>query len=1256
MHVRQYDRNGAIRLVGNTSRQRQIISIGAAAILAMGLALPAAAQLSREDQKCMTTFSKSVRKVARKHGKIVKKCLAKFASGSLAAQSPEVCIADDPGGKLGDTVVKSIAKTNDKCAAGFPPFGTSLPATAMTEAVLVQFDLMHQSIGPDLDVNLIATAQDSKCQAKVAAALLKCEDTRIKEYLKCQKLGLKSGAIIDAATLADTCLGTALDQQPDPKGRIASKCGTKLVANITKHCATTDLMQAFVGCSAGDSASLGTCLSNESACQVCRLLNAAGGVVRDCDAFDDGDDSNGSCNAECSDGILQLDEGCDDGNLANGDGCSSICTIEGGWTCSGEPSTCSVNCGNGALDAGETCDDGNATPGDGCSDACTIESGYECSGAPSSCNLICSNGTVDSGESCDDGNTASGDGCTASCTIEPGYQCSGSPSTCTFVCGNSSFESGESCDDGNAVAGDGCSALCQIEAGWLCSGLPSLCSPICGDGLVSGIEACDDGNLNNGDGCSFSCQVETGFSCSGEPSSCSANCGDGFIRGLENCDDNNGAGGDGCSSTLCREETGYTCTGQPSVCIADCGDGNFDGIETCDDGNVTPGDGCSATCTQEAGWACFGTPSLCAMTCGNNAIDPGENCDDGNSTPNDGCSASCQSEPGWLCTTPGTPCTNFFLFIDSPAHGIFTTSGTVTITGHYTTLPAGQATVTVNGVPASTFDPFARTFSHTINLDFDAIFNPALVVLTNTANGDDIRERVVVIAGNSVNDGSFSLQSVALRLNDSGLDSIEPLVGDLAAGQFDLATLLPAGTVLANSCFIDAGILGCWGSALVTIANPPPSFSSLGLVIDSRINKVYGEVAISDLRIDVFIDGSGLVPDCGLRLTANVMTLTGDYTLEPDALDASSIDVNLIGEPGAVFTGFNHTFTSGLCDAPIIGDIIQALLPDIEAFATDGIGGFIGDPDGAGPLDSPIAQGIEDVLAGISITGPVGAGVGLQLDAPLFAVDEDNDGITLGSDSRFTVSVGTGPGQCIPPAGAPDFTASYSNLQPFPPFGPNTPGGDPYGMGICIAPDGFNQLLRGQTECGLMRSSLTEIDLDGDGPLPPLTITAGLLSALVPEFGNLPPTTPLRIDIAPTLAPVVTSDDGPNGELTELLVSHIQMNIVEVGPETLWLEGALDVRLGMDLAFLPDGTGLAITIGEPAATDITIAITENPLGADEAAVEAVLPGIVTPLIPSLAGALSGFPLPQFFGLNIDGVDVSKNGDFLSLFANFSVAP
>jgi len=42
----------------------------------------------------------------------------------------------------------------------------------------------------------------------------------------------------------------------------------------------------------------------------------------------------------CGDGIINGNDICDDGNTANGDGCSNACVIESGWTCSGQPSVC----------------------------------------------------------------------------------------------------------------------------------------------------------------------------------------------------------------------------------------------------------------------------------------------------------------------------------------------------------------------------------------------------------------------------------------------------------------------------------------------------------------------------------------------------------------------------------------------------------------------------------------------------------------------------------------------------------------------------------------------------------------------------------------------------------------------------------------------------------------------------------------------------------------------------------------------------
>ena len=46
-----------------------------------------------------------------------------------------------------------------------------------------------------------------------------------------------------------------------------------------------------------------------------------------------------------------------------------------------------------------------------------------------------------------------------------------------------------------------------------------------------------------------------------------------------------------------------------------------------------------------------------------------------------------------------------------------------------------------------------------------------------------------------------------------------------------------------------------------------------------------------------------------------------------------------------------------------------------------------------------------------------------------------------------------------------------------------------------------------------------------------------------------------------------------------------------------------------------------------------------------------LPPLVGALLPSLAGSLASFPLPEFLGLGLSGVESSRTGQFMVLYAN-----
>ena len=233
----------------------------------------------------------------------------------------------------------------------------------------------------------------------------------------------------------------------------------------------------------------------------------------------------------CGDGKKSSDEACDDGNTEDGDGCSSDCKVEDGWRCPTPGESCvertgdeEAVCGDGLLDGEETCDDGNAADGDGCSSGCALEDGWQCQTPGEPCvkdtnvdEVVCGDGHQDGEETCDDGNTDDGDGCSALCAIEDGWECQTAGQPCvklvTTVCGDGQMEDKETCDDGNAKDGDGCSAQCILEEGWVCAEVGKPCVTVCGDGILAGKEECDDGNNKDDDGCSSKCIVEEAYLC-----------------------------------------------------------------------------------------------------------------------------------------------------------------------------------------------------------------------------------------------------------------------------------------------------------------------------------------------------------------------------------------------------------------------------------------------------------------------------------------------------------------------------------------------------------------------------------------------------------------------------------------------------------------------------------------------------------------------------------------------------------------------
>jgi hypothetical protein len=571
------------------------------------------------------------------------------------------------------------------------------------------------------------------------------------------------------------------------------------------------------------------------------------------------------------------------------------------------------------------------------------------------------------------------------------------------------------------------------------------------------------------------------------------------------------------------------------------------------------------------------------------------------------------------------------LVVLSPAHGAFVNAPSVVVTGRIEG-PLGQvADVTVNGVSVLPLAPDGA-FSATVALDHAAIFNPILVVLTKTSTALD-RERITVIAGEGVADGGLSPMGIAMRLDDRGLNQLESQVTGLVS--LDPAGLLPPGTqVIDNYCAIDS-IFGCLGRVDAYIANPPPSITSTAIDIDALANdRVAGDVTIGSLRVYLSIIGvSGIAPSCGLRIDSASTRIDGDYALRPFAADRSYVDVSQSGLVDVAFSGFSHTFTSGICDFPLLGDLIGLIVGgSIRPAVESGFRNFLNAVDANG--NTPVAGAIETALAGIHIAGPIGQAIGVNLEAPLYDVYEDANGITLDADARVTASA--------PHPDAVDLAGSYHVSEPFPTFGGATPAGAlPYDLALAISSSAFNQLLKAETESGLLLTSITQLDL-GNGPEP---LTAGLLGQFVPAFRVLDPSQPARIDLIPTLAPLVNGQPGPSGELAELRMSSTIARVV-VGTQTR-LEMQIDSRVGLDLAFA--NGALAFEVGALDAANLQVAILYNPLGANETQLENLMLLLVPDLFPSILSSLGSFPLPSFFGLQLGLVEAGRQGSYLSLF-------
>lgn len=668
--------------------------------------------MSDARRNCLKALAKSGSKLSAAEAAEVAACIKLGVRGGLGnPPTVEACFVADAKGRVSKMKKKAIGKELQKCVppGGLPEFaipdvgGSYNPSVdadsfnAATHrmyapvianaAVSSNVALAADLFGPFADSSInLSGDRAALCQTQIMKVLQKCEGAKRKVYNTCRDRALKVGSVSDAAGLAAACFqtGTSLDGLAASQSKTDAVCGSKLTSFMNDSCPGVPIAATFPGpChTAGTAASFAQCVIRRLNCRLCQQMNTSEQLGKDCDTFDD-NTSNGSCSDTvgfCGDGVLDPSlEVCDDGNVDDGDCCSSTCTFEASGSACGDqednecthPNTCNgagVCQANHEAEATACGDDGIECTLDQCDDAGACihpnrPAGFACGDAtdtdcnnPDTCNASgqCVNNKEAAGTACtSDANECTDDTCTA------GGDCAHTNNTA-------------SCDDGSYCNGaDTCAGgSCGVHAGNPCPGADGdgNCSETCDEDSDSCTApdpngtACDDGSYCNGtETCQAGvCAGSTGNPCPGPDGD--DNCSESCNEDANNCTapDTDGSsctdgafctGADSCQSGSCSVHAGNPCSGG-----SECADSCNEALDNCFDtaGTVCGDDGNPCTDEQCNGaGACVHPNKLPETPCPDDGVEcTFDKCDGG------GTCAHPAKIAGTACTTDNNGCTD----------------------------------------------------------------------------------------------------------------------------------------------------------------------------------------------------------------------------------------------------------------------------------------------------------------------------------------------------------------------------------------------------------------------------------------------------------------------------------------------------------------------------------------------------------------------------------------------------------------------
>ena len=248
------------------------LTLGFAALACLFSSVPSAqAALGKAEQICVKAMNRDLQGVMKTVGREICTCIRDHNRGNLT--DIEECVADDSRGKILRATERTVRDETRRCEDAPSAYftGAAIVNQAGTEKML---DLLTAIYGDDIEAGAIDEATNppaARCQERVGRRMKACRDMKLKEFNRCKKTAMASGATTNAEL--EACVFD------DPRLRIQKICG-RIESEIDRRCVgeSVALDLAFPGCDSTDPAVVAACLESKVECIACQAVGRADAI------------------------------------------------------------------------------------------------------------------------------------------------------------------------------------------------------------------------------------------------------------------------------------------------------------------------------------------------------------------------------------------------------------------------------------------------------------------------------------------------------------------------------------------------------------------------------------------------------------------------------------------------------------------------------------------------------------------------------------------------------------------------------------------------------------------------------------------------------------------------------------------------------------------------------------------------------------------------------------------------------------------